>query len=443
VRISGVDAWEVLDSRGEPTVRARVVVDRSQDNGSECVTGSFTVPAGASTGRHEAVERRDGGERYGGRGVRDAVAAATDDLGPVVLGRDPREQAAIDAALVECDGTDDLSRCGANAVLAVSGAVAHAAARACERPLYEHFATLAGDLEAGSGSVRGASHPVPMPTPTINVLSGGEHAAGGLAIQDVLVVPLGFECFTDALEAGWAVRRAARDRVAATGHRPLLADEGGFAPPLTDAAAAFELVTGAIEDAGYRPGPDVALALDIAATHCHSDGVYRIDGETLSTEGMVDRVTEWVEEWPLVSVEDPLVENDWSGWVTLTERVRGNALVLGDDFLVTDQERVERALEQDAATAVLVKPNQAGTITRTIATCQTAHRGGLERVISARSGETCDATIADLAVGLGAGQIKIGSLARSERLVKYNRLLEIDRQDDTSFAGSAPYPNRG
>jgi enolase len=452
MKIADVDAWEVLDSRGQPTVRAKVTVDRGVADGAErvdrgaakapetaapadAVTGTFSVPAGASTGRHEAVERRDGDERYGGHGVRGAVDAVLEELAPAVVDADPRDQAALDAALVERDGTDDLSRCGANAVLAVSGAVAHAAAAACERPLYEHVAALAEEHPRHSA-------PGAIPTPTINVISGGEHAPGGLAIQDVLVVPHGFGTYPAALEAAWDVRQAARDRVTAAGHRPLLADEGGFAPPLDDSRAAFELVCGAIEDAGFRPGSEVALAIDVAATHCYRDGAYWIDDEPLSTAAMVDRVAGWVEDWPLVSVEDPLAEDDWDGWVSLTERIQHDALVLGDDLLVTDRDRLERAVECEAATAVLVKPNQAGTITRTIETSATARRHGIEPVVSARSGETSDATIADLAVGLDAGQIKVGSLARSERLAKYNRLLEIDRQHDGGFAGASPYPGR-
>ncbi|MFB6196099.1 MAG: phosphopyruvate hydratase [Haloplanus sp.] len=413
--VEAVDAWEVLDSRGDPTVRVRV--DTTEGS------GTFTVPAGASTGAHEAVERRDGGDRYGGRGVRDAVAAVVDDLAPVVTGRPVTDQCGIDEALVDCDGTDDLSRLGANAVLGVSGAVAHAAAAATDRPLY---ASLAPD--AGPGAV---------PLPMINVLSGGLHAAADLPIQDFLVVPTGAETYPEALETAWAVRRAAGDRIAAGDHPPPVADEGGFVPAVTDADAAFALLDGAVRDAGFDPGSDVAFAVDVAATHFYDPdrGRYDLGGETLDREGMIDRVTDWIDAYPLVSVEDPLAEDDWSGWTRLADRVGDRVQLLGDDVLATNAGRLERAVDAGAANAALIKPNQAGTITRTRRVLERAQAAGWAPVVSARSGETCDTTIADLAVALDARQIKIGSLARSERLAKYNRLLEIDREHDGGFAG--------
>lgn len=414
--VESVDAWEVLDSRGEPTVRVAVETASGR--------GVFTVPSGASTGTHEVVERRDGGDRYGGAGVTEAVAAVRDELASVVEGRDATDQEAFDAALVEADGTPNLSRLGGNAVLGVSGAVAHAASDALGVPLYEYLAPDAG--------------PGRLPLPMVNVLSGGLHAEGGIKIQDFLVVPAGAESYPEALETAWAVRRAVRDRIVDAGHRPLVADEGGFAPPLSGVEEAFDLLAAGARDAGFEPArDDVAFAVDVAATHFYDAdaGEYALDSldRRLDAAGMADLVAEWVESYPVVSVEDPLAEDDWQGWRDLARRLDGVQL-LGDDLLVTNPARLDRAVETGAATAVLVKPNQAGTLTRAVEVLEGAQSEGLNPVVSARSGETCDATIADLAVARDADQIKIGSLARSERLAKYNRLLEIDRETDCGLA---------
>ncbi|WP_436924004.1 phosphopyruvate hydratase [Halosimplex amylolyticum] len=415
--ITDVTAWEVLDSRGNPTVRAAVEAADA--------TGTFTVPAGASTGRFEAVEIRDGGERYGGMGVQSAVERVNTELAELVTGRDVTDQAAVDAAMTAYDGTETLESVGANAILAVSGAVTRAASDLAGRPLHDHLAATEGVEQS-------------MPLPMVNVISGGLHAEGGIEIQDFLVVPTGADSYTDALEIAWDVRRAVRDSIVADGHRPLVADEGGFAPPLSHVDDAFDLLVEAIETAGYVPGDDAALAVDVAATHFYDAdeetyGIESID-RTLDREGMISLVAEWVESYPLVSVEDPLAEDDWEGWVSLTDRLPDEVQLLGDDLLVTNADRLARAVERDAASAVLVKPNQAGTMTRATSVVADAKRAGVAPVVSARSGETCDATIADLAVGLDAGQIKIGSLARSERLAKYNRLLEIDRRTDLELA---------
>lgn len=415
--IESVDAWEVLDSRGDPTVRVRVQAGDA--------TGTFTVPSGASTGTHEAHERRDGGTRYGGRGVGDAVDAAGGELADAVVGRDVEAQAEIDAVLVETDGTDRLSRLGANAVIAVSGAAAHAGAAARGVPLYHHLAP---------------DGPGRRPLPMVNLISGGLHADGGMPVQDVLAVPVGAESYREALETVHAVRSALHDRLVETGRRPLVADEGGFSPAVADASAAFSLAVDAIRHAGHEASrTGVALAVDVAATHLETDGRYRCgsDDSTLDTDGMVDHVLGWLHEFPIVSVEDPLAEDDWAGWRQLTDRVGDRVQLLGDDLLSTDSDRIERAIETTAANAALIKPNQAGTITRTIKAARRAQAVGWPTVVSARSGETCDTTIADLAVALDAGQIKIGSLARSERLEKYNRLLEIDRE----YAGGEPLAN--
>ena len=417
-RIDSVDAWEVLDSRGDPTVRARVEAGGA--------SGTFTVPSGASTGAHEAVERRDEGTRFRGRGVRDAVLAVRNELAEIVEERPVTTQEAIDAALVEADGTENLSRVGANAVLAVSGAVAHAAADVRGEPLYESLATVAD--RDGPGD---------LPLPMVNILSGGLHAEGGIEVQDFLVVPVGADSYREALETVWDVRVAVRDRIVDAGHRPLVADEGGFSPPLGSIDDAFELLLDGVVDAGYEPGAEVAFAVDVAASHFYEGGEYRLESldRTLETEGMVDLVAGWVEQYPVVSVEDPLAEDDWPAWEALADRLADEVQLLGDDLLVTSADRVEQGVDSGAANSVLVKPNQAGTITRAVEVVEIARDAGWATVVSARSGETCDSTIADLAVGLDAGQIKIGSLARSERLAKYNRLLEIDREE-LGFAGA-------
>ena len=424
MKVTAVDAWEVLDSRGDPTVRVAVEVDG--EVGSE--RGVFTVPVGASTGAHEATERRDGGDRYGGRGVREAVTAVQEELAPAVVGVDATDQEGIDATLEDRDGNEYLSRLGANAVLGVSGAVAHAAAAARGVPLYAHVADLV-DRRPGR-----------LPLPMVNLLSGGLHATGGIEIQDFLVAPAGAETYPEALETVHAVRSALRERLVADGYRPLVADEGGFAPPLESVDEAFSLLESAISDAGHDPSlNDVAFAVDVAATHFYDPdtGTYRLEslGRELDREGMLDLVEGWVERYPLVSVEDPLAEDDWEGFAALCERIP-EIQVLGDDLLATNARRVERAVSGGAASAVLVKPNQAGTLSRTLDVVSRAREAGLATVVSARSGETCDSTIADLAVGLDAGQIKIGSLARSERLAKYNRLLGIDRATERGYAGS-------
>lgn len=418
--ITDVEAWEVLDSRGEPTVRVRAIIAGGRG------TGTFTVPAGASTGTHEAVERRDGGDRYRGRGVSAAVDAVEADLADVASGMDATNQMSVDATLRETDGTDDLSRLGGNAVLGVSGAVAHAAADALDVPLYEHLASLV-DRDPGA-----------LPVPMVNIVSGGLHAEGGIEIQDFLAVPVGAKNYSEALETVWEVRQAVRDRIVEAGERPLVADEGGFAPSFDSIAGAFELLEAAILDAEHRPSPDdVAIAVDIAATHFWNPDTQTYElaswEEGLPPETMRNIVAEWCETRPLVSIEDPLAEDDWAGWKELSGRL--DCQLLGDDLLATNPDRLDRAIESSAANAVLVKPNQAGTLSRAIHVITAAKNAGFNTVISARSGESCDSTVADLAVALDAEQIKIGSPARSERLAKYNRLLRIE---DTVDGFAAP-----
>lgn len=405
--IDAVDAWEVLDSRGDPTVRVRV------DAGSG--TGRFTVPAGASTGAHEAVELRDGGARYGGRGVRGAVETVRTELAPLVTGRAVTHQRAIDETLVEADGTQQLSRLGANAVLGVSGAVAHAASDLRQQPLYEYLAD--GD-------------PGRIPMPMVNILSGGMHAHGGLGIQDFLVIPVGADTYSEALEMVWTVRTGVKEALVSDGHRPLVADEGGFSPPIAQPETAFEYLEAGLKAGSYVPGEDVAYAVDVAASHLYENGSYTLSrgGPTLDRSAMIDRIEAWVDHYPIVSVEDPLAEDDWEGWRRCYDRLGDTVQILGDDLLVTSLDRLRRARTEGAANAVLVKPNQAGTVTRALDVATDAADTDFGVVVSARSGESCDVTIADLAVAVDAGQIKIGSLARSERLAKYNRLTAIDRE---------------
>jgi len=413
--IDAVSAREVLDSRGQPTVR--VVVE------SDGCEGQFTVPAGASTGQHEALERRDGGTRYRGRGVREAVQAVNGSIAPHVLGRDVREQRVLDESLVALDGTERLTTLGANAVLGVSGAVLRTASRVTDQPLFRYVS-------------EDDSYTLPMPM--INVISGGLHAAGGIDVQDVMIVPTGAETFPDAVEMAWEIRQTIRDLVDRTGERPLVADEGGFAPSLDTVEEAFELVCTATEEAGFGVGRDISLAVDVAATHFYDpkSGRYTpssLDGP-LRPDELIEWILGWVDSYPVVSLEDPLSEDAWSQWVRLSESVGDEVQIVGDDLLVTDSGRVIRAIEGGTANAVLIKPNQAGTMTRTFDVLDTASTAGLNTIVSARSGESCDTTIADLAVGRGAGQIKIGSLARSERLAKYNRLLGVAERHDCPFA---------
>lgn len=414
IEITDVDAWEVLDSRGNPTVRVAVKTDNGR--------GVFTVPAGASTGAHEAYELRDGDDRFGGLGVRTAIGNVRDELAPLTIGRDVTEQRAIDEAIVEYDGTGNLSKVGANASLGVSGAIAHAASNALGKPLYEYIATDA---------------PGRIPLPMVNALSGGLHAHGGIAIQDFLIVPAGARSYRDAIETVWDVRIALRERIDEAGHRPLVADEGGFSPPLAGVTDAFELLEAAVRDAGYAPArDDIAFAVDVAATHFYDSdkGTYELEGQQLKPPELIATIREWVDRYPIISLEDPLAEDDWIYWIDLVDELGNDIQILGDDLIVTNIYRLNRAVETGAANAVLVKPNQAGTMTRAIDIIRRATEIGTAPVVSARSGETCDRTIADLAVALDAGQIKIGSLARSERLAKYNRLLEIARENQLGLA---------
>jgi enolase len=407
-RIRAIRALEVLDSRGNPTVSARVELE-------DGTAARASVPSGASTGSHEALELRDGDpSRYGGRGVRRAVSNVNEVLAPALRGADASDQAAVDGRMIELDGSADKSRLGANAILAVSCAVARAAAASLEIPLWRH---LAQDRK-----------PV-LPVPMVNILSGGLHARGGCEFQDFLIVPRGFASFAEALEAAVAIHRAARavldERgLAVTG----VADEGGWGPRLATNEAALGILTAAVERAGFTPGLQIGFAIDVAATHFFRRGRYSLhcESRTLDAGEMIDVLSAWVAGYPVCSIEDGLAEDDWDGWKRLTAALGGKVQLIGDDLFVTNLARLERGIASGAANAVLVKMNQAGTVSEALAVAGRAREAGWRAVISARSGETEDSFLADLAIASGAGQIKIGSVRTSERLAKYNRLLEVE-----------------
>ena len=411
--ITHVHAREVFDSRGRPTVEVEVTCAGARP-------GRAIVPSGASTGRHEACELRDGGPRLDGLGVRKAVENVKTVLGPAIVGMDAADQTAVDRRLIELDGTLQKSRLGANAILGVSLATAYAAAEASERPLVEHLHRLSG---AASMS---------LPLPMVNMISGGLHAGRNLDFQDFLIIPVGAASYTDALDWIITVYRRLGQVLQSKGFEGVLVgDEGGYGPKLTSNRQAVELVLEAIEKAALQPGRDVAVALDVASTHFWDGQVYRLAGEggrTLDAGQMVDLLAEWVRQYPIVSIEDGLADDDWSGWQELTRRLGDSVQLIGDDLFVTNAERLRRGIEEGVANSVLVKVNQIGTLTETFETLRLATEHGYAPVVSARSGETEDATITDLAVATGAGQIKIGSIARSERLAKYNQLLRLEER---------------
>jgi enolase len=413
-----VDALEILDSRGNPTVEVTVAL-------SGGAVGRAAVPSGASTGAHEAAELRDGEkERYNGKGVRQAVVNVIETIGPALMDEDAADQAAIDQLLIDLDGTPNKSNLGANAILGVSLAVAHAAAAAYGLPLYRHL----GGLRAGT-----------LPVPMFNILNGGKHAQDSTDFQEFMVMPLGAPSYAESLRAGaeifGALRTLLHDRGLATGQ----GDEGGFAPSLPTNQAAVELVLEATEKAGYRPGEDVWIALDPAVTElvdldvaADSDGelTYRLarEGRTLRTSELIDFWADWADRYPIASLEDGLAEDDWAGWRRLNERIGSRVQLVGDDLFVTNPDRIRRGLEEGTANAVLIKLNQIGTLTETLEAIELTRSHGWGAVISHRSGETEDTTIADLAVATGTGQLKCGAPSRSERVAKYNRLLRIEEE---------------
>jgi enolase len=407
--IRTVRALEILDSRGRPTLSVQVEL-----NGG--IWGEAKVPSGASTGKHEAVELRDADGS-----VRTAAANVDRRIAPALAGMSAEDQAAVDRRMIELDGSPDKSRLGANAILGVSCAVARAAAAAEGAPLWRR---LAGQ--------RAASIPLPM----INMLSGGLHAGRNFEFQDFLAVPHGFATYTESLHAAVAVHRAVRELLEAEGYVLTgVADEGGWGPRLPNNESALDILTRAIAAAGFRPGSQVSVAMDAAATHFYAHGQYHLhsEGRSLTGAGMVELFCDWVGRYPVVSIEDGLAEDDWEGWRGLTEALGARVQLVGDDLFTTNLERLDRGIGGGVANAVLVKMNQIGTLTETLAVIDRARAAGYSAVISARSGETEDAFLADLAVASGAGQIKVGSITRSERLAKYNRLLEIERWDNVPF----------
>ena len=406
--ITAIRAREVLDSRGNPTGEADVELDRG-------ARGSAIVPSGASTGTHEALELRDGDSRFLGRGVTTAVGNINGEIAAALGGNAFENQAALDGALCELDSTPNKARLGANAILAVSLAYAKAAAAAEGKPLYAH---LGADAHV-------------MPVPMMNILNGGAHTGWqSTDFQEFMVMPSGAPSFREGLRWGTEIYHALKSVLKEKGHGTLVGDEGGFAPALKSDEEALELILAAIEKAGYLPGSQVAIALDPAASELYEDGAYRlrIRGETLSSEQMVDLWEDWVSRYPIVSLEDGLAEDDWEGWVELTRRVGDQVQIVGDDLLVTSVARLEKAIESKACNAILIKLNQIGSLTETLLAIQMARGSGFSSVISHRSGETEDTTIADLAVGTGAGQIKTGAPCRSDRVAKYNRLLRIEEE---------------
>jgi enolase len=414
--IAKVKAREVLDSRGSPTVEVEI----------HCQGGAWgraIVPSGASTGRHEAKELRDGGSRYGGRGVRRAVANVRDKIAPHLSGRPASAQRDIDRLLLDLDGTPDKSNLGANATLGVSLACAHAAASAKGLPLWRYL-----DREGGAR----------LPLPMINLVSGGLHAGGNLDFQDFLLIPSGARSYSEALEMTARVYHFLSGYLMEKGYEGVLVgDEGGFGPKLPSNEEAVELIIAAVERAGFTPGRDAGIALDVASSHFFEQGKYRLQKRLLSSTEMSDMLAQWVDAYPILSIEDGMAEDDWEGWKRLTATLGSRVQLVGDDLFVTNAMRLQKGIEEGVANSVLIKPNQIGTLTETLDVIGQARAAGYRPVVSARSGETEDTTIADLAVATGVGQIKIGSVARSERLAKYNQLLRIE-EEGLPFAGWEP-----
>ena len=416
--IDAVIAREILDSRGNPTVE--VEVGLTDDS-----VGRAAVPSGASTGAFEAYELRDGDQdRYLGKGVTNAVDAVFDDLAPAIEGFSADDQRIIDEVLKEVDGTDNKQRVGANAILGVSLAVAHAAAAAAELPLYRYL---------------GGPNASTLPVPLMNIINGGAHADTGVDIQEFMAVPLGAETFSEGLRWGVEVYHALKALLKEQGLATALGDEGGFAPDLPNNAAALDLIVEAIKRAGLEPGRDVALALDVASTEFFADGKYSFEGEQRTAADMIAYYGDLMAKYPLVSIEDPLAEDDWEGWQQLTAELGDRVQLVGDDLFVTNPERLADGIEKGAGNSLLVKVNQIGTLTETLDAVQLAQRSGYTAILSHRSGETEDVTIADLAVATDCGQIKTGAPARSERVAKYNQLLRIEEE----LGGAARYAGRG
>ena len=419
--ITAVHARQILDSRGNPTVEVEVLLE----------DGAFAraaVPSGASTGEWEAVERRDGDKSvYLGKGVLGAVKSVIEEISEEIIGIDAADQRTVDQAMIALDATNNKGKLGANAILGVSLAVAKAAAESADLPLYKYL---------------GGPNAHVLPVPMMNILNGGSHADSNVDIQEFMIAPIGFENYSDALRAGVEVYHSLRSVLHDRGLSTGLGDEGGFAPNLESNAAALDLIIEAIEKAGYKPGEQVALALDVASSEFYNDGAYDFEGQKKSAEEMSAYYADLVAKYPLVSIEDPLDENDWAGYKTLTEQIGEKVQIVGDDLFVTNPERLEKGINEGAANALLVKVNQIGSPTETLDAMELAQRSEYRCMVSHRSGETEDVTIADLAVATNAGQIKTGAPARSERVAKYNQLLRIEEElgDAAVYAGKSAFP---
>ncbi|WP_315536724.1 phosphopyruvate hydratase [Corynebacterium matruchotii] len=418
--IMHVFAREILDSRGNPTVEAEVHLD-------DFSVGIAGVPSGASTGVHEAHELRDGGDRYLGKGVLEAVKHVNNEIADKIVGFEADDQRVIDQTLIELDGTENKSKLGANAILGVSMAVAKAAAESSNLPLYRYIGGPNAHL---------------LPVPMMNIVNGGAHADSGVDVQEFMIAPIGAETFAEALRLGAEVYHSLKSVVKSKGLSTGLGDEGGFAPSVGSTKEALDLIVEAIKKAGLEPGKDVALALDVASSEFYKDGKYHFEGGEHTAEEMVKVYEDLISNYPIVSIEDPLQEDDWEGYTNLTAKIGDRVQIVGDDFFVTNPARLAKGIEEKAANALLVKVNQIGTLTETFDAVDLAHRAGYRTMMSHRSGETEDTTIADLAVALGCGQIKTGAPARSERVAKYNRLLRIELELGTAavYAGRSAFP---
>ncbi|RAV31381.1 phosphopyruvate hydratase [Corynebacterium heidelbergense] len=415
-----IGAREIMDSRGNPTVEVEVLL-------SDDSTGRAAVPSGASTGVHEAHELRDGGDRYQGKGVLKAVEHVEDEIADELIGMDADDQRAIDQAMIALDGTPNKARLGANAILGVSMAVAKAAAESAELELFRYV---------------GGPNAHVLPVPMMNILNGGAHADSGVDVQEFMIAPIGAESFAEALRTGAEVYHSLKSVIKKRGLSTGLGDEGGFAPSVGSTKEALDLIVEAIKAAGYTPGEDIALALDVASSEFFKDGKYHFEGGEHTAEEMAKVYEDLIATYPIVSIEDPLQEDDWEGYTTLTAAIGDKVQIVGDDFFVTNPARLKEGIEKKAANALLVKVNQIGTLTETLDAVDLAHRNGYRTMMSHRSGETEDTTIADLAVGLNCGQIKTGAPARSERVAKYNQLLRIEEYlgEAAVYAGRSAFP---
>jgi enolase len=420
--IADIKAREILDSRGNPTVEADVILK----NGA---LGRAAVPSGASTGEREALELRDGDNmRYLGKGVSKAVAHVNGEIRQALAGKDTREQSTIDQTMIDLDGTPTKSRLGANALLAVSLATARAAAAAANQPLYRYLNGLSGAV------------PMQMPVPMMNIINGGAHADNNIDFQEFMILPVGAPSFSEALRAGTEVFHALKKVLQGMKLNTAVGDEGGFAPDLKSNEEALQVIMQGIEKAGYQPGRDIALGMDVASSEFNKNGKYELESEhtSLTAQQFIDKMAGWVAKYPIITIEDGCGENDWAGWAMLTEKLGGKVQLVGDDLFVTNTAILEKGIQNRIANSILIKVNQIGTLSETLAAISMARKAGYTAVISHRSGETEDAFIADLAVATGTGQIKTGSLSRSDRVAKYNQLLRIEQE----LGGKAVYPGR-